>query len=347
MKNDDGLLNDTIRARLTGEEYNGLTKDEVEKYYIQEYGELPPNFDIITANELGLGKESGFDGTAIHFHNEEVNEVYLFNRGTEFDVDQFKALTDDLLGNIQDYRNDPQELRGIAFKGNEDIYSNVFGVLMGDDQSQTLANEKFTEEIKNKTLKIKNNQSPNYYLDGHSLGGSEGQNVLTIYDDLFTNVNVYNDAPMNIYNIILVNDNLKKMVQKEFQLEINDINNLKEINTQQLQSFVDQEIGHLSDKITYYRNEDDLLTNLTLPYEYRLANDKNIVMFESDNPNVEMIDLPTKYPDVMILLEGLLGEATTEGITITNALATVLLYVNSKMIPEFLQFEIEKQVAEM
>lgn len=73
MKNEETVH--MIRARLTGEEYNDLTKDKIEELYIQEYGKLPPNFDVITAEELGIGNESGFDSTVIHFHNDDINEV--------------------------------------------------------------------------------------------------------------------------------------------------------------------------------------------------------------------------------------------------------------------------------
>lgn len=53
-KKQQDLLNDLIRARLTSVEYDGITKDDVEKLYILEYGELPPKFEIIDLVKLGI-----------------------------------------------------------------------------------------------------------------------------------------------------------------------------------------------------------------------------------------------------------------------------------------------------
>lgn len=206
LKGEEALLEELIRARLTSKEYDGLSKGEIEKLYILEKGEPPPEFDIITTKELGVGEQSGFDGTAIHFHDEGINEVYVINRGTESDLDKFADLTDNLIGNIRDYKKNPEDLREIAFQGNEDIYTDVFGVLMGEDQSQTEDNIDFTDQVIEKVKQTGEGENIKFYLDGHSLGGSEAQSLLTVYGDLFTNVNVYNDAPMNIHNIILVNE---------------------------------------------------------------------------------------------------------------------------------------------
>ena len=130
---EDGLLNDIIRARITSLEYGRVSKEDIEKLYIQEYEEIPPNFDIIESQNLGIGKKSGFNGTAIHFFDENINEVYLINRGTEGNIDE---LTDGLYEKINIYRKDPEKLKEIVFDGNEDIYTDIYTVLLGEDQSQ-------------------------------------------------------------------------------------------------------------------------------------------------------------------------------------------------------------------
>ncbi|MBO1911619.1 hypothetical protein J4G37_43365, partial [Microvirga sp. 3-52] len=197
---------------------------DIEKLYIQEYGELPPNFDIIKSKDLNIGKDSGFNATAIHFYDEEINEVYFINRGTEADIGK---LRDGLFNKLKDYRMEPEKLKEIVFNGNEDIYTDIYTVLIGEDQFSSEDNVVFTNKVIDRANKKHSDLELTYFLDGHSLGGSEAQNIMVFTKDLFTNVNVYNDAPMNIYNTIMVNDHLKKKVQKEYGIAVEDINDLK------------------------------------------------------------------------------------------------------------------------
>ena len=198
---DEGLLNNTIRARITSMEYGGISKEDIEKLYIQEYGDAPPNFDIIESKDLNIGAESGFNGTVIHFQDESINEVYFINRGTEADIGK---LTDGVFEKLKDYRKEPEKLKEIVFDGNEDIYTDIYTVLLGEDQFSTEDNIDYTNKIIGKVESKDSKLNLKYFLDGHSLGGAEAQNLLIITGDLFTNVNVYNDAPMNIYNNFMV-----------------------------------------------------------------------------------------------------------------------------------------------
>jgi len=347
LKGEEALLKGLIRARLTSKEYDGLSKGEIEKLYILEEGEPPPEFDIITTKELGIGEQSGFDGTAIHFHDEGINEVYIINRGTEWDQDNFAYLFDNKIGNIRDYKKNPEDLREIAFQGNEDLYVDVFGVMMGEDQSQTVDNIDFTDQVIEKVKQTGEGENTKFYLDGHSLGGSESQNLLTVYGDLFENVNVYNDAPMNIYNIILVNDKLKKTVEEKYGLKISNIKDLQQIDQEELESLLDRELGDLSEKITYYRNEGDLITTLTLPNEYRLVTSENVKIFESTHSDLEMIDLATKYPLIMEVLEDTLGTATTDGVSYIDAASLYGSYLGSTQFPEFMQNDLQQEIVNL
>jgi hypothetical protein len=307
----EGLLSDTIRARITSIEYDGIKKEDIEKLYIQEYGELPPNFDIIKSKDLKIGKDSGFNATAIHFYDEEINEVYFINRGTEADIGK---LRDGLFNKLKDYRKEPEKLKEIVFNGNEDIYTDIYTVLLGEDQFSSEDNIDFTNKVIDRVDKKYSDLESTYFSDGHSLGGSEVQNIMIFTKDLFTNVNVYNDAPMNIYNTIMVNDHLKKKIQKEYGITAEDINDLKKLDLNDLRTILDQEYNHYSNKITYYRNEDDLLTTLKLPYEYRLidAYGSNVKTFKG-HPDAEMIDLVGKYPNLAMGITFIIKRANKEG----------------------------------
>lgn len=307
----EGLLSDTMRARLTDIEYDGISKENIEQVYIQEYGILPPNFDIIDSNDMNIGGDSGFHGTAIHFHDKDVNEVYFINRGTEADLDK---LTDGVFEKFKSYKNEPEKLKEIMFDGNEDIYTDIYTVLLGDDQFSTEDNVDFTNSVIKKVKNKDSNIKIKYFLDGHSLGGSEAQNIMVLSENLFSNVNVYNDAPMNIFNVILSNDHLKKIIQKKYGIIVEDINHLKEIGVNDLVEILDKEYGHHSDKITYYRNADDIMTTLTLPYEYRLIDaDASNVKTYAGHPDAEMIDLVQKYPSLAMGITYILDRANKEG----------------------------------
>ena len=307
----EGLLSDAIRARITSIEYDGIGKEEIEKLYIQEYGEIPPYFDIIDSNDLNIGEKSGFHGTAIHFHDKDVNEVYFINRGTEADLDK---LTDGVLEKFTSYKNEPEKLKEIMFEGNEDVYTDIYTVLLGEDQAQTSDNTNFTNKVVNKVNKMDSEVELKYFLDGHSLGGSEAQNIMVITDDLFTNVNVYNDAPMNILNVILSNDRAKKVIEEKYGVMVKRVSDLNDIPINDLIAILDKEYGHHSDKITYYRNADDIMTTLTLPYEYRLIDaDASNVKTYAGHPDAEMIDLVQKYPSLATGITYILDRANKDG----------------------------------
>ncbi|TDL79179.1 DUF6792 domain-containing protein [Peribacillus frigoritolerans] len=96
MQNEEVLNSDILRVRLTELEYGGkkkFTVEEVRKIIIEETGESPPsNIEIFSTDSLkefkelkNEGKDSGFDGTAIHFYDAEkgINQTYVITRGSE------------------------------------------------------------------------------------------------------------------------------------------------------------------------------------------------------------------------------------------------------------------------
>lgn len=96
MQNEEVLNSDILRARLAQLEYGGSNTfniDEVRKIIIEETGAAPPqNIRIFYSDNMEEfddlkkeGKDSGFDGTAIHFYDAEkgINQTYIITRGSE------------------------------------------------------------------------------------------------------------------------------------------------------------------------------------------------------------------------------------------------------------------------
>ncbi|MBA4537732.1 hypothetical protein H1Z61_11480 [Bacillus aquiflavi] len=306
----EGVLSELVRARLTSAEYDGLTKETVEKFYIEEYGQLPPPFEIIHSDKLQIGEESGFNGTAIHFFDDKqaINEVYVINRGTEGDLSKFAELGEKWFKTLKNYKQNPENLKEIVFSGNEDIYTDAYEVLLGDDQSQIEDNQDFKDKVIQKVNEKNLLTKPVFFLDAHSLGGNQGQTLMVTSGDLFTDVNVYNDAPMNIYTIVRMHDKIRKIIEDKYGI-LADEHDIYKIKPSELYSILDKELGSYASKITYYRNEEDLLTNLTLPYAYRLTNKMNVVTFDSDSKVGRPVDLAAKYPDLTGMIVSILDRA--------------------------------------
>ncbi|SDZ64255.1 hypothetical protein SAMN05421736_12422 [Evansella caseinilytica] len=77
MANEEVLNSDLLRARMMELEYGEVTIEEVKRIYIEETGKAPPgNITIYRSDdfkeELRKGDHySGFDGTVIHFYDEQ------------------------------------------------------------------------------------------------------------------------------------------------------------------------------------------------------------------------------------------------------------------------------------
>ncbi|MCM3490701.1 hypothetical protein M3689_15405 [Alkalihalophilus marmarensis] len=121
--------------------------------------------NIYHSNDLRIGRESGFDGSAIHLINEDlnINEVYYIFRGT------------------------------VKF---EDIYYNASGIATASNTEQIDDAEIFFDTVQ----RILPQQELKLYGDGHSLGGHL-INSLALKKQVFTNVRGLNDAPINAYQM--------------------------------------------------------------------------------------------------------------------------------------------------
>jgi len=178
------LLDDSLRNRITQLEYKGLSgkEKEIKKIYKESTGKETPEFTIYDSSDMGIGGKSGFDGAAIHFHDEKqkINEVYYVFRGTE-----------------------PSKDFG-------DVVYDALGVGAGKQNSQIEDAMAMYEEVEknftDSSVKIKR------YGDGHSLGGHLIV-TLSLITKNFANTRGLNDAPVNLEQLKELDSDFENYVQ--------------------------------------------------------------------------------------------------------------------------------------
>ncbi|MDV2686103.1 DUF6792 domain-containing protein [Alkalihalophilus lindianensis] len=162
------IIDNQTRNYLTELQYtDGFTVDDV-KSIIKEQMDFDlneVNLKIYHSNEMGIGNESGFDGSAIHLYNKEenINEVYYIFRGTA----KF-----------------------------EDIYYNATGIATASNNEQIIDAEEFFDTVQVQVPK----GGQNLYGDGHSLGGHLVTS-LALKTKAFSDARGLNDAPINVYQM--------------------------------------------------------------------------------------------------------------------------------------------------
>ncbi|MGA6841432.1 DUF6792 domain-containing protein [Priestia megaterium] len=181
------LLNDSLRNRITQLEYKGLSgkENEIKRIYRESTGKEAPEFTIYSSSDMGIGEKSGFDGAAIHFHDEKrkINEVYYIFRGTE-----------------------PSKDFG-------DVVYDALGIGAGEDQAQisdaTKMYQKVEGNIKSSGTKVER------YGDGHSLGGHLIV-TLGLITKNFKDIRGMNDAPVNVKQLIRLDSDFSDYVRQKY-----------------------------------------------------------------------------------------------------------------------------------
>ncbi|QPA30606.1 DUF6792 domain-containing protein [Thermaerobacillus caldiproteolyticus] len=217
------LDTDLLRARVMNLEYEHLTAEEIRRIYIEETGSDPPDqihvyhsqdFKNININD------SGFDGTIIHFYDEEkrINQMYTIARGSEIqEKDTWKPL---------------------------DWAYNTFGIFVGQNKNQyddalrfdEMVTQKITEELKRngQTIELKKIGL------GHSLGGNHVQ-VIQLTAHRFDQVYVINDAPPSAYQLAYIDKRFRYELAKKFTPNIlSDYNLIYSIPPSELKAFAEE-----------------------------------------------------------------------------------------------------------
>jgi uncharacterized protein Yka (UPF0111/DUF47 family) len=217
------LDTDLLRARVMNLEYEHLTAEEIRRIYIEETGSNPPaqirvyhsqDFKNVNIND------SGFDGTIIHFYDEEkgINQMYTIARGSEMqEKDTWKPL---------------------------DWAYNTFGIFVGQNRNQyddalrfdEIVTQKITKELKQKGATIKLEKIGL----GHSLGGNHVQ-MLQLTAHRFDQVYVINDAPPSAYQLAYIDKRFRYELAKKFTPNIlSDYTLIYSIPPSELKAFAEE-----------------------------------------------------------------------------------------------------------
>ncbi len=257
--NNEELLNTNIlRARIAELEYGKTEKisDEViRRIYIEETGkELPVEITVYRSDDIkqlqdyrSQGKDSGFDGTVIHFYNPErgINQSYTITRGSEHAEDNGEPL---------------------------DWYYNGFGIFTGKVHNQYRDAEIFddivTMEINNKVSHDMKNHLSNgesipqvdlrKYGIGHSLGGNLIQ-MLHLTNPAFESVYAINDAAPSAYQLALIDREFRFSIASHFNIDPNDDEQLYAIPPDQLKAFAEEYFKKSAGNIHHLTAEEDML----------------------------------------------------------------------------------------
>ncbi|NUK29694.1 flagellar protein FlgN [Parageobacillus sp. VR-IP] len=217
------LDTDLLRARVMNLEYEHLTVEEIRRIYIEETRSDPPDqirvyhsqdFKNININD------SGFDGTIIHFYDEEkrINQMYTIARGSEIqEKDTWKPL---------------------------DWAYNTFGIFVGQNKNQyddalrfdEVVTQIITEELKRngQTIELKKIGL------GHSLGGNHVQ-VIQLTAHRFDQVYVINDAPPSAYQLAYIDKRFRYELAEKFTPNIlSDYNLIYSLPPSELKAFAEE-----------------------------------------------------------------------------------------------------------
>lgn len=260
MGNEEILHTDILRARIAELEYSKkgiISEEQIRRIYIEETSQKPPgeitvyhSNDIEELNALKkAGKDSGFDGTVIHFYDPKqgINQSYTITRGSESSEDAGKG-------------------------GPLDWAYNVLGIFTGQVQNQYNAAEDFDEIITQKiNEKVDNdiekrhsrgeviqNISLDKYGIGHSLGGNHIQ-MLELTTQSFKSVYAINDAAPTSYQLAFLDTDFRFLLSKKFNIPPDSDTELYSIPPDQLKAFAEQYYKEKGNDIHHLTAEEDML----------------------------------------------------------------------------------------
>ncbi|MED4968991.1 DUF6792 domain-containing protein [Parageobacillus toebii] len=216
------LDTDLLRARVMSLEYKHLTAEEIKRIYIEETGNNPPaqihvyhseNFKNVNV------KDFGFDGTIIHFYDEEkgINQMYTIARGSEKqEKDTWKPL---------------------------DWAYNALGIFVGQSRSQYREALEFdrkvtqiiTEELKRngQTIELKKIGL------GHSQGGNHVE-MIQLTEHRFDQVYVINDAPPSVYQLAFIDVDFWRVLAEKYNIKLSDFNAIYSLPPSELKAFAEE-----------------------------------------------------------------------------------------------------------
>jgi hypothetical protein len=234
------LNSNELRGRILDLEYKNLTEEAIRRIYFEETGkELATDIELFHSkdynDELNIG-QNGFDGTIIHFYDQEagINQTYSIARGSETKEEE-------------NWR--PQ-----------DWMYNAFGIFAGQSNTQYRDAQVFDQKI---TYIILNN-TQNSDTDlmriglGHSLGGNTKQ-LQQLVNKEFDTVYTINAAQPTVYQLAYNDKFFRLSLEKEFNIKNRDLNQLYTIDPKALVQFAEQYYKEAGDDIYRLVAEEDML----------------------------------------------------------------------------------------
>lgn len=224
MNDEQVLTSKTLRMRLTDLEYqynsnrSSMTEQEfiqkIHIIYLEETGkQLDADIYVFTSEQsVELEDDrSGYDGTALYFNSEEIDEVYIISQGTQ-----------DLI----------------------DWKYNLIGLFAGDSIDQANATHSFTvDALKEFGIEVdeENMGDVNVPVVGLSHSLSHNNNTTAyLIRDTFSSVYSVNGAQLNYYQLYNEDDNFSRKLEKEFPELLIDSSRIIDIPPEELKRVAEE-----------------------------------------------------------------------------------------------------------
>lgn len=254
MENQEVLNTDILRARIADLEYGKISVEQIRRIYREETGhEIPGEITIYHSDEIKElhkdGKDSGFDGTVIHFYDPKhgTNQSYTITRGSESAEDNGEGAPLDWVynvlgiftGKVQNQYNDAEDF---------------------DEIVTIKINEKVSRDLENRQKRGEKTQEVNLdkYGIGHSLGGNHIQ-MLQLMTQSFKSVYAINDAAPTSYQLAYIDREFRRSLSKKFNINPKNVEELYTIPPDKLKAFAEEYYKDRGKDIHHLTAEEDML----------------------------------------------------------------------------------------
>ncbi|MGD7006920.1 DUF6792 domain-containing protein [Metabacillus sp. 84] len=279
------LSTEMLRARIAKLEYSipkDPSKEEIKEFqdkirqiYLEETGSPPPiHITIYHSGSKGYseGKDTGFDGTVIHFFDPEkgINQSYTITRGSEMGEDSGTGEPLDWL-------------------------YNTFGIYTGRNREQYEAASSFQNKVNKeierkiaKEIETGKNNGHSYddlelsrYGIGHSLGGNLIQ-MLQLQEGHFKEVYAFNDAPPSAYQLAYIDQEFWLQLSDYFSIPVNNFDDIYSIPSADLEKFATDYYKERGKNIHHTTSADEILYVISGFRGFLFFGDRNIIETNPD-----------------------------------------------------------------
>ncbi|AIF45237.1 DUF6792 domain-containing protein [Virgibacillus sp. SK37] len=266
----ENLINSIeLKLRLIDLEYENISKndftEEIKRIYLEETGELiKADIEIRNAKDLGIGNESGYDGTAIYFNSDEydINEVYIISQGSQ---------------------------------GTKDWKYNLQAMLAGQNISQAEDTNEFVKNVM-REFKLENEQTKMIGLS-HSLAHNNNTTAHLLYDR-FDEIYSINGAQTNYYQLLYADTNFKEEVIRKFSISIANRDAIYNLDPKQLETFAKEYYKDKATNVHQLISKDDPLYAVSGARGFFTIGDVKYVDTNPDLPGLR--NLMDEIPDEVI-----------------------------------------------